>query len=156
MIMGQSSLPPTFQERDLTYYLRMIQGDFSEFEEISPKLAGRSEKLKDVVIIFGSDSLGIGKKMLGKKLMLLFLQALINSPVVPRAIILLNSAVLMAEGKTDVLGKLMVLEEQGSKIMACISSTDEYEITDNINVGYAAGMDEICEVILTARKVISL
>jgi hypothetical protein len=154
--MTENRLPPTFQETDLNYYLRMIRGDYSEFEEVRPQKLAEPSQVKNIVVIFGSDSIGSGNEVLGKKLMYLFLQALINGPVKPRAIILLNSAVKMAQGKTESLDKLIVLEELGSKIMVCISSADEYNSSDNVHVGFVASMDEICETIMNAWKVISL
>lgn len=154
--IAESRLPPTFQETDLNYYLRMIRGDYAEFEEMRPQKLGGPTQVKNIVIVFGSDSIGSGKDVLGKKLMYLFLQALINGQTKPRAIILLNSAVRMAHGRTEVIDKLAVLEEMGTKIMVCISSADEYGITDDIAIGYVASMDEICETIMTAWKVIAL
>ena len=154
--MDQLRLPPTFQEKDVNYYLRMVRGDFSELEETRPFKMGGPTQVKNITLILGSESLGRGKDMLGKKLMYHFLQSLINGSVKPRAIVLLNSAVKMATGKTEALSKLTVLEEQGSKIMVCISSAEEYGIMDDINIGFVASMDEICEAIMTAWKVVSL
>lgn len=154
--MDQLRLPPTFQEKDVNYYLRMVRGDFSELEETRPFKVGGPSQVKNIVVVLTSESLGNGKEMLGKKLMYHFLQAMINGSVKPRAIILLNSAVNMAVGKTEAMAKLTVLEEQGSKIMVCISSAEEFEVMDNINVGFVASMDEICEAIMTAWKVVSL
>jgi intracellular sulfur oxidation DsrE/DsrF family protein len=88
--------------------------------------------------------------------MMLFLQSIINTNVKPKAIILLNSAVQMAFGKNETIGKLTVLEEQGSKIMVCVSSLQEYEYTDRLSVGFEASMDEICETMMTSLKVITL
>lgn len=152
----QSSIPPTFKEKDITYYFKMIKGDFSELEEGRPLKLGDSPSIRDIVIVFGSESLGEGKKTLGKKLMYLFLQSLINGPVKPKSIVLLNSAVKMAQGKTEALKKLTILEEQGARIMVCLSSAAEYAISDNIHVGFTATMDEICETIMNARKVVTL
>lgn len=149
-------MPPTFQEKDLNYYLRMIRGEYSEFEEVSPQKMKGPSQVKNIVLLISSESLGRGGDQLGKKLMYLFLQALINGSTKPRAIILLNSAVSMAVGKSEFYDKLLILEEQGSQIMVCLSSADEKELNDKINVGALTGMDEICETIMTAWKVISL
>jgi len=154
--MVEGRLPPTFQEKDINYYLKMIRGDFSELEEERPLKLGGPTQVRNIVLVFGSDSIGSGKKELGRKLMYLFLQSIINGPTKPRAIVLMNSAVKMARGKTEMISKLTVLEEQGSKIMVCLSSAEGYGIQDDINIGFVASMDEICEAIMTAWKVISI
>lgn len=151
----ENRLPSTFQEKDLNYYLRMIRGDYAGLEEMQPAALGGPSQVKNVVLVFTSDTLGTGRRMLGKKLLLLFLQALINGNVKPRAIILLNSAVQLACSRNETIGKLTVLEEQGSKIMVCISSLEEHQCLDNINVGFEASMEEICETMMAALKVIT-
>ncbi len=154
--MVESRLPPTFQEQDLNYYLRMIRGDYSTMEEVAPRSMVGPSQVKNLVLVFTSDAIGVGNELLGKKLMLHLLQSVVNGSHKPRAIILLNGAVRMASGRNDTIGRLTVLEEQGSKIMVCVSSAEEYGIIDNINVGFVASMDEIVESLMTALKVITL
>jgi hypothetical protein len=154
--MTESRLSPTFKEQDLSYYLRMIHGDYSSLEEFQPQKMGGSSQVKNIVVVFTSDSLGRGNELLGKKLVIHFLQSLINGGSKPKAIVLLNSAVKMASGRNETIGKLTVLEEQGAKIMVCISSAQDYELLDNLSVGFAASMDDICEAMMTALKVITL
>ena len=154
--MVESRISPTFKEQDLNYYLRMIRGDYSTMEEMIPKPLMGPSQVKNLVVVFTSETIGPGNELLGRKLMLHFLQSVINGSHKPRAIILLNSAVRMASGRNDTIGKLTVLEEQGSKIMVCISSAEEFEIVDNVNVGFVASMDEIVEAMMTALKVITI
>jgi intracellular sulfur oxidation DsrE/DsrF family protein len=151
-----SSLPPTFQEKDLNFYLRMIRSDYSTVEEMQPQKLPSSQQVKNIVIVLTSDGLGRGRQNLGKRLMLHFLQALININIKPKAIILLNSAVQMSFGQNETIGKLTMLEEQGSKIMVCVSSLQDYEYKDKLSVGFEASMDEICEMMMTALKVVTL
>lgn len=154
--MDQTQMSPTFQEKDLNYYLRKIHSDYSTLEELEPNVLGGPSQVKNIVIVLTSDSLGTGKRVLGKKLMYHFLQAIINGNVKPKAIILLNSAVQMACVTNETIGKLTVLEEQGSKIMVCVSSLKAYDSLDNLNVGFESSMEEIVETMLTALKVITL
>ncbi len=68
---------------------------------------------------------------------------------------MVNSAVNLALESEPSVGKFIVLEEQGCKVMVCLSSADEYGVTDKIKVGFVASMDEICEQLLEAWKVIT-
>jgi len=149
-------LPPTFAEKDLNYYLRMVRSDFSELEELQVARQRGPTSVKNIVILILSAELGTGRKELGKKLLLSFLQSLINNQIKPKAIILMNRAVTLATEPESSVGKFILLEEQGTKIMVCLTSADDCGITDRIKVGFVASMDEICEQLLTAWKVITL
>jgi hypothetical protein len=152
----QKSLPPTFAEKDLNYYLRMIRGDFSELEETQTVKVGGPSSQKNVVILLTSCTVGTGNEELGKRLLRHFLQSLINQKIKPKALILMNSAVNLACEGSEVLAKLTVLEEQGIRIMVCAVSADELVPGDDLRVGFLADMDAICDNLLSAWKVITL
>lgn len=150
------TLPPSFAEKDLNYYLRMIRGDFAELEEGLPEKLPTSSKQKNIVIFLGSKALGRGNPELGLKLMKLFLKALAHGAVKPRAIVMVNDAVELAIEGSAVLDELTVLSEQGVQVMSCLSSLDEIQAEEKIAAGSQADMHKICEVLLDAWKVISL
>ncbi|MBM3465764.1 MAG: hypothetical protein FJX76_27040 [Armatimonadetes bacterium] len=155
----EGAVPPTFAEKDLNYYLRMIRGDFAELEEQEPQMAriGGGPAQKNIVILVSKKSLGTGSnEVLGERLLRHFFKAVVNNRVKPRAIILMNEAVSLAAEDGDVLHKLIVLEEQGIKIMVCVISVDELGIEEQLKVGSVADMDAICEHLLSAWKVITL
>jgi uncharacterized protein (TIGR00725 family) len=145
----------TFVEKDLNYYLRMIRGDFSEYEEVQPAKLRGPFSVKNIVILFQNPFIGDGKKELGLKLLDAFLKSLINNQVKPRAIILLNRAVNLAVETEVTVSKFVILEEQGCKIMVCATSADEFDVSNKLKVGFVASMDEIAEQLLSAWKVIS-
>ena len=150
------TLPPSFAEKDLSHYLRMIRGDFAELEEGLPERLPTSSKQKNIVIFLGSKALGRGNEELGLKLTKLFLAALANGPTKPRAIILVNDAVELSIEGSPVISELTVLSEQGVQVFSCLSSLDEIQAEEKISVGSQADMAKICEVLLTAWKVVSL
>lgn len=153
-----AALPPTFAEKDLNYYLRMIRGDFADLEENEPQRVrvGGAPSQKNIVILLGSMGLGTGREDLGRRLLAHFLQALINQRSKPRSIILTNSAVRLAAEDGQALQRLVVLEEQGIKILSCVISAEEHGVDASIKVGTHVDMDAICEHLLSAWKVISL
>lgn len=154
----KNTMPPTFAEKDLNYYLRMIRGDFAEIEEQEPQpvRVSNAPSQKNIVILLGSDTMGAGNEELGRRLLRHFLGAIIHNRVKPRAIILTNSAARLAAEEGDVLHKLMILEEQGIRIMVCVLSADEYKIDEQLRVGAIADMDAMADVLLSAWKVITL
>lgn len=150
------TVPPSFAEKDLNYYLRMIRGDFAELEEGLPERIPTSSKQKNIVIFLGSKALGRGNDGLGLKLTKLFLKALGQGATMPRAIVLINDAVELSIEGSPVIYELTVLSEQGVEVMSCLSSLDEIKAEEKIAVGFQVDMAKICEVLLTAWKVISL
>ncbi|MEW6283112.1 MAG: hypothetical protein AB1758_31150 [Candidatus Eremiobacterota bacterium] len=150
------AVPPTFAEKDLNYYLRMIRGDFAELEETQTAKVASSSSQKNIVVLLGSTTLGSGNVELGERLLKFLLQAMVHNRVKPRSIILVNEAVHLATEESAVLSDLMILSEQGVRVLVCVLSADEYGIEDGIKVGCIADMDNICEHLLTAWKVLSL
>ena len=55
-----------------------------------------------------------------------FISAITTNRVKPRAIILTNEAIHLALEGSEVLPKLTALEEQGTRIMVCVTSTDTH------------------------------
>lgn len=151
-----STLPPTFEEKDLNYYLRMIRSDFSDSPEEKMAPTVSSSRQKNIVIMLSDDRLGVDEKNFGQKLLLSFLKALQHNRSKPRAIVLFNRAVLLCRQDSACCETLSLLQEQGVRVMACVESTDDYGISDDLGVGYIADMDNIVDLILTAWKVISL
>ncbi len=150
------TVPPSFAEKDLNYYLRMIRGDFAELEEGLPERLPTSSKQKNIVIFLGSKALGRGCNDLGQKLMKLFLRALAHGSAKPKALVLVNDAVELSVDGSPVLGELAVLSEQGVHVYSCLSSLDEFRIEEKIAVGSQADMELICELLLNAWKVVTL
>ncbi len=150
------TVPPSFAEKDLNYYLRMIRGQFSELEESETAAASFSSKQKNIVVLLSSTHIGRGDDELGEKLLKFFLQALLHNRIKPRAIVLMNEAVRLAMAGSSTVKDLMLLEEQNIKIIACMASVDHFGEEQDLKVGTVADMDNICDYLLTAWKVISI
>lgn len=148
--------PPVFAEKDLNYYLRMIRGDFAELEETQMAKSVSSSKQKNIIVVISSTGLGQGKPELSKRLLKFFVSALAHNRVKPRAVILLNEAVTLAAEGSDLVKDLDILHQQGVRIMVDVISADEYRVEENLKVGSIADMDNICDFMLTAWKVITL
>ena len=154
--MEKNTLPSTIVEKDLNYYLRMIRGDFSEFEETHPMKVQASSSPKNIVILLTADKLGQGKASTGKRLLRFFFQSLINQQIYPRAVILTNSAVKLADPESEIYRSLVILEEQNVRVLICVLSAEEYGLEDKINLGVLSDMDSIVQNLLSAWKVITL
>ncbi len=154
--MGEKTvLPQTFAEIDLNYYLNLVRDDSAVKECLNYAPSKSFSPDKNALLLITSDSIGQGLEGLGAVLFAEFFQSLIRSKTKPGVIILVNSGVTLAN-KEPFAGRLLLLEEQGVKIMVCISSADKYGMMDSIKAGFLASMDEICTEILSAAKVVTL
>lgn len=149
------TLPPTFAEKDLSYYLRTLKGDFSEMAEVQSLKVMPSASHKNIIVLIKSKSLGPDEK-LGAVLMQKFLNSLILTKIKPKAIILMNDGITLAKTDSPALSSLTTLIEQEVSILICDISVKEKNIEKEIGIGNTVNMNVICDNLLSAWKVITL
>jgi len=149
------TLPPTFAEKDLSYYLRTLKGDFSEMAEVQSLKVMPSASHKNIIILATSKGLGPDEK-LGAVLMQKFLNSLILTKIKPKAIILMNDGIELAKTDSACLSSLTTLIEQEVSVLICDTSVKEKKLEKEIRIGNTVNMNVICENLLSAWKVITL
>ncbi|MFH1453747.1 MAG: hypothetical protein ABIH00_07180 [Armatimonadota bacterium] len=152
----QGTLPPTFLEKDLSYYLRTLKNDFSEKAEPQALKLTPSASHKNVVILLTSNILGRSDEKLGKMLMSKFLMALSQNRIKPKALILMNEAVYLAKKESETVPFLTSLIEQEVGILICEESLKEKKLEKEIRIGNNVNMHTICDNLLTAWKVVTI
>ncbi len=153
---GASLTPPSFAEQDLNLYLRMIRGDVEEKHEYELATTTDNAKRKNIVILVTSPYLGVVDDKLGRTLLVHFIRALLSNRTKPRAIIFTHQGTELLLPASEVYEDLNVLHEQGIRIMACLESVRALKLDDDIGVGCISDMDNICDLMLSAAKVITL
>jgi intracellular sulfur oxidation DsrE/DsrF family protein len=149
-------LPPTFAEKDLNYYLRIVKGDISEIAETQMLKSSSIPSRSNIVVLFTSDSLGNGYKGLGEKLLVMFIKSLLKQPNKPKTLIFINGAVKYVLENSVALNTLTMLNEQGVDIKVCDETLKETSSDKKLQIGTPASTDEIVEILFTAWKVITL
>ena len=130
-------------------------------EEDGPKaasaapLAGRPET-DGVTVLITKDRLGSGSEELGKILIKGFIFSLTELPVPPQAVIFLNSGVRLAAEGVNTLDDLKNLAESGTKVLACGTCLNYYELTDKLAVGEVTDMFGISSLLAAPGKLIAL
>jgi hypothetical protein len=117
--------------------------------------SGVTGKMKEKVLLLGSESCGTGDNDLGYSIMMQMLEALPERADKPKTIILWNTAVNLAANDSPAFPRLKKIEASGVQIIAGRLCTGELCITDKIAVGKMVGMDEILDYLLN-NEVISL
>jgi len=108
------------------------------------------------VFIINSEFYGHGNDELGHKLMGAFLKKVWARDKKPYAIIFYNSGVKLLAKGSFYLDALTGLEDAGVDLIACGTCLDSYDLKDKMMVGRVSGMEEIVDVMMNAKSVITI
>lgn len=111
--------------------------------------------MKDKVLLIGAEGLGRGDDRLGGLIMANFLRLLAEDGDEPSIICLWNGGVRLACEGSPVLEHLKVLESRGTRILACRTCLEFFELAGQVKVGVISTMKEI-KSILMGREVVSV
>ena len=114
------------------------------------------EKRGGYVIYLSSDIIGPAGGAHGGSLMNDFLYTLTEIAPPPQAIILVSSAVRLAQPGSPAIESLSLMQEQGVRILLADTSLREIGGGNDIAVGRAATLHSILQALLRAEKVITL
>ncbi|OOB80409.1 MAG: hypothetical protein BEN19_00530 [Epulopiscium sp. Nuni2H_MBin003] len=108
------------------------------------------------VIIINNEALGYGDVGVGSTLLGVLLRKVVASPVKPDAIIFYNSGVRVLAKNSPFLDMLEALEYYGVELIAC--GTCVYKVCgqSSLTVGRISNMEEITQIILESKKVVTL
>lgn len=118
-------------------------------------IKGGIELYKHVIII-NSDTLGRGDEGVGKTLLGTFLRKILASLEKPDILLFYNSGVRLLTRESHFLDVLDALEKSGVELLAC--GTCVYKVCGqhSLAVGRISNMDEMADIIIGAKKVITL
>ncbi len=118
--------------------------------------AGMKEEEESIVISVTSDKLGEGAEELGRILMKSYTYALSEVTPLPKAVLFLNSGVMLTSEGSEALENIKKLENLGVEIVSCGTCLDFYGLKEKLQVGIVGNMYSIIEKMNTANKVISI
>ena len=103
------------------------------------------------VILIGNAGLGAGNRKLGGLILANFLRLLGEREDKPEYIILWNEGVKIAAEDSSWIHHLKRLEEQGVKIIPCLTCVEYLGLEGRIAVGEIKGMMQIQEILFEKR-----
>ena len=107
-----------------------------------------------IVVALNSSRFGQGNPRLGESLMKDFLQSVSTEKNRPDAILLYNSAVVLACQDSELHAQLETLEKAGTAILANQESLEFYSLSERLVCGKSADMEQMSTVLMQAAKVI--
>lgn len=111
---------------------------------------------ESTLLFIASDKIGSGAEELGNILMRSFIHTLGEVNHRPGKIIFMNSGVKLVAKGSDVIEDLSDLTKKGTKILACGTCLDYYNLKKSVRVGLVSNMYDITTAILQAEKIISI
>lgn len=110
----------------------------------------------DTVYIITQNTVGQGNQELGAVLMKGLIYSLLEIEPAPKALLFMNSGVLLTSENSPVLPHLVQLVQNGVDILSCGTCLDYLGIKDQLAVGGVTNMYTIVEFMSVASKVITL
>jgi peroxiredoxin family protein len=110
------------------------------------KLVQKEEKMRNEVILVSSNMLGRGNDELGETILETFFTVLEQKGDVPHAVFCMNSSVLTMTKQSLVSVHLKELEQRGTRIIACKTCADHYEVTEQLTVSEIRSMNDFVEL----------
>lgn len=108
-----------------------------------------------VVLYLNRDRIGDGDPQLGKKLLQVFLDTLLQSDIPIDRILCLNSAVFLTTEGSPVLDLMRDFMERGTEISSCGTCLDFYGRKQALRVGGIGTMGETVATLTAAARIIS-
>ena len=106
-------------------------------------------------VFVGTDCMGKGDDVLGRKLMRGFLRTWIDAPTKPWRMIFINSGVHLTTIDEEAVEAVSLLEDNGVEILSCGTCLEHFGLVDRLQVGRATNMFEVIDTLNSASKVIS-
>lgn len=144
--------------KTLNYESMIEEQEGSYFINITKdELQTEKENLRgSTVILVKSNVLGQGDDKLGSILMKGFMYTLTQMEGEVKALLFLNSGVLLTTSGSELVDYIKQLERNGVEIRSCGTCLEYYGLTDKLEVGAVGNMYSIVEDMMHAAKVITI
>jgi selenium metabolism protein YedF len=109
-----------------------------------------------ILVLIGTDRMGTGDDVLGRKLLASFIGTLKEMGSDLWCLVLLNAGVKLAVGGAEVLAGLQELERDGVMVLVCGTCLNHFQLLEKKQVGETTNMLDIVTHMQLADKVVSL
>lgn len=141
-------------QQDSDFFLKITKG--KEIPRPEQTALKQPIVVGETVYIITQDTLGHGNSELGAVLMKGFIYTILESLPAPKAMLFMNSGVLLTVENSPVLPHLVQLAQRGVEILSCGTCLDYFNVKDKLGVGGVTNMYTIVETMSASAKVITL
>lgn len=147
------NMETNIMEREGVWYIDLWQ---QETEPGKEPLSDKKPEIQDLVILVGSPQLGNGDRDLGDVLMKGYMYTLTETKPYPKALLFVNSGIMLTLSDSPVLEHIRKLESEGVQVLSCGTCLDYYKSKDKLAVGGVGNMYAIVELLNGAKNSIRI
>lgn len=137
------------------YRITITRGGAAAAGEV-PDTAQAEERKRPVVYLITSNLFGQGSPDLGQVLMKSLMVTLAEMDPPPRALLFLNTGVMLTCQGSPVLEQLQKISSRGTVIISCGTCLEYYKIKGKLEAGRVGNMLEINGLLTESEKVITV
>ncbi len=138
------------------FYIEIEKGDVGDGSSSEASDTGKTNNLNSNVVLFTKDKMGHGNDELGHVLIKGYIYTLTELDEKPKALLFVNSGILLTTGDAETIDDLKKLEAMGVEILSCGTCLDYYDVKDSLKVGEIANMYLIADAMNRAANTITL
>lgn len=109
-----------------------------------------------ILVQVNSFGMGSGDRELGLQLIGKYFELQTQEEEVPSFVVFYNEGIKLLTTSSPALDALKKLEQKGTKLIACSTCLNHYQLTEELQVGLSGGMADIIALQTKATKVINL
>jgi selenium metabolism protein YedF len=133
-----------------------VTGSRSAAETCQVFVEKPEEAVRQILVLIGTDQLGRGDEVLGRKLLASFIATLKEMGPELWCVVLLNAGVKLTVAGSEVLAGLQSLEQSGVRLLVCGTCLNHFELLEAKQVGETTNMLDIVTAMQLADQVITL
>ncbi len=137
------------------YYITVTKGAPEDTVEKAVTVDAHGDSLS-LAYLFSSNVLGQGSPDLGEVLMKSLLVSINEMENPPKALLFLNTGVMLACRGSSVIELLQSLQNKGTQLISCSTCLEYYKLRDKLLVGMMGNMLEINNHMVQSHKVITI
>lgn len=118
------------------------------------RLSDRNDKNGLLIVVFRQDQIGTGDHNVGKKLLVPYLEALLQLPLAPDSMLFYNTGVRLLTEENEVSGLLSELEKKGCELLACNLSLKQLGLSCQMKIGEISTLEIMLDRQLKADKIL--
>ncbi len=133
-----------------------VTGSRSAAETCQVFVEKPEEAPRQILVLVGTDQLGRGDEVLGRKLLASFIATLKEMGPELWCVVLLNAGVKLSVAGSEVLAGLQNLEHSGVRLLVCGTCLNYFQLLEAKQVGETTNMLDIVTAMQLADQVITL
>ena len=123
---------------------------------VIPLINLQSNTETNTAVFISSNTMGKGEEELGKILIKGFIYSLSELLNPPEYLVFFNSGVKLTSKESNTIEDLKKITEKGTKVLACGTCVNYYNLGDEIAIGTIVNMYEITEIMTSCEKIINI